>query len=363
MTPIIDGPCAGAAGPLDRFVKRDGGVESFAPLRGWFRDKLGEPVRVTLQAPTGGNGFSGQLCFATVRSDRRDLEYVIRREVTERAIFPLADFMHEARVLQALHAQGGAAVPPTPWVEEDPKILGARFYVMRRVEGQIPQDSPHFNLSGWVAQAQPEERREMWWSTLRCMAALHRLDWRKAGLQSTFESAVSDPIRHMIEYYERTYDEFTTDPYPHIMREMFVWLERHAPTPSRTCVIWGDARLGNAVFQRTRCVCLLDWEMTGLGTPEVDLAYWLWTDMLVEKLGVPRPAGWPSHAETLELYREIVDADRASDFVFYQALAAMRVLVIHARMVATLGMPGPPAAPLIEVAQSLLRHERFRGSS
>ena len=63
------------------------------------------------------------------------------------------------------------------WYEQDPAALGAPFYVMDRIEGRVPDESPTaVSRRGWVFEARPEERRQLWLSMLDAMARLHRLD-------------------------------------------------------------------------------------------------------------------------------------------------------------------------------------------
>ena len=73
--------------------------------------------------------------------------------------------------------------PPTSpsrtsgWLEEDPAVLGAPFYVMDMVDGVVPDESPvPYPIGGWVFGATPAQRTSMWTSLLEAMAKLARLD-------------------------------------------------------------------------------------------------------------------------------------------------------------------------------------------
>ena len=45
-----------------------------------------------------------------------------------------------------------------------------------------------------------------------------------------------------------------------------------------TVLCWGDARIGNIIFDGTKPAAVLDWEMVTLGSPEMDLAWSIFLD-------------------------------------------------------------------------------------
>ena len=82
-----------------------------------------------------------------------------------------------ARIQQDLRDHTDVPVANVRWLEEDPSILDAPFYVMDRLDGRVPDESPKaYHPAGWVSEATTEQRRQLWQSTLDAMAELHRLD-------------------------------------------------------------------------------------------------------------------------------------------------------------------------------------------
>ena len=54
---------------------------------------------------------------------------------------------------------------------------------MDHVEGLVPSDNIPYTMEGWVIEATPEQQERMWWSGIDALAAVHRTDWRAAGLE------------------------------------------------------------------------------------------------------------------------------------------------------------------------------------
>ncbi|MCY4199976.1 MAG: hypothetical protein OXE81_10490 [Gammaproteobacteria bacterium] len=42
--------------------------------------------------------------------------------------------------------------------EEDESVLGSPFYVMERIEGQVPHDQPSYHSSGSLTELDPEQQ-------------------------------------------------------------------------------------------------------------------------------------------------------------------------------------------------------------
>ena len=57
-----------------------------------------------------------------------------------------------------------------------------------------------------------------------------------------------------------------------IIDRSFEWLEEHWPAdPGPDVLSWGDARIGNIIYDEFTPVAVLDWEMAGFGPREIDL--------------------------------------------------------------------------------------------
>ncbi len=241
-------------------------------LRAWFTTKLphAQEVFVSELSGPGTTGFSNDtllfdlVCREDGRETRREL--VVRIEPGGIRVFPHYDLRQQFRVLRAL-ASTDVPVPEVFWQEDDPRVLGAPFYVMARVAGRIPSDTPPYHAQGFVAELAPEERTGLWWSGIETLARIHRLDWRSLRVVEGIRPDAS-PLRAQLEDYRKFLD-WAAQGRRHAASEAgLAWLERRAPAaPEPRALCWGDARLGNMIFRDARCVAVLDWEMVTLGNP------------------------------------------------------------------------------------------------
>jgi aminoglycoside phosphotransferase (APT) family kinase protein len=77
--------------------------------------------------------------------------------------------------------------------------------------------------------------------------------------------------------------------------------------------------------------------MASLAQPELDLGWWLYFDrQFSEGLGslgidVPRPAGFPSHEETIERYSELLGRPMR-DLFYYEVFSGFRFAVVMHRL-------------------------------
>ncbi|MDQ1521464.1 MAG: hypothetical protein QOI55_2537 [Actinomycetota bacterium] len=63
-------------------------------------------------------------------------------------------------------------------------------------------------------------------------------------------------------------------------------MDAHRPDEGETVLNWGDARLGNMLFQHFEPVAVLDWEMAAVGPREVDLAWMVFLHRFFQDLAV-----------------------------------------------------------------------------
>ena len=318
-------------------------------LTDWFSARLpeAESIRVSALTGPGATGFSSDTLMFDLDTRERGREVhrplVVRIQPTGFQVFPEYDMGRQFGIQQAL---APTAVPTARmhWSEEDAAVLGAPFYVMERVEGRIPSDNPPYHMGGWMTEIQPEERASIWWSGLEVLARIHGLDWEALGLghlarPGGAERSAEGPGRGASPL-ERHLDDYSAflawawDGKPHTTcTPALEWLYQNRPQePERLVLCWGDARIGNMIFRDNRCVAVLDWEIATLGSPEEDLAWWLYLDRHhSEGVGVPQLPGFPSREETVARYEEW-SGHRVRHLDYYERFAALRFSVIMARL-------------------------------
>ncbi len=247
-------------------------------------------------------------------------------------IFPSYDVAQQFHVMRAMEAQG-VPVPRMRWLEEDRAVLGSPFYVMDKMEGIVPNDRPPYHQGGWVFELPPGDRAALWWNGLEAMTRVHRLDAADPAFAFLPRpDAGRTPIEGQLDYYEHFLDWGCDRRRLPLLVESLAWLRANAPSDEPLGICWGDSRLANQIFQDLQCVAVIDWEMVFVGNPVADLGWWTTVDRCFsDGIGLPRADGFPSTAETVARWEELVGR-KAEHFAYYEIFAAFRFSVIMARI-------------------------------
>src|SRR5206468_3369088 len=126
-------------------------------------------------------GISNETFLLDVTGPKGLERLVVRVEPTDFLVFPAYDLTRQARVMQCLGGSG-IPVPHVRWIEQDPRHLGSAFYVMDRIEGEVPSEVPPYHTFGWCLDATAERRTRIWWNGIDTLAAVHAVDWHARGL-------------------------------------------------------------------------------------------------------------------------------------------------------------------------------------
>jgi aminoglycoside phosphotransferase (APT) family kinase protein len=144
------------------------------------------------------------------------------------------------------------------------------------------------------------------------------------------DTALARQLASHQKYYEWARDGNTIP----LLERAFDVLTNTLPDNDRCVLNWGDGRPGNIIYRDFEPVAALDWEMAGLGPPEVDLA---WTTFFqrfftyfADQLGIAVPAMF-GRAETVATYEQL-SGDILDELAWYEALAGLRFGIILARM-------------------------------
>jgi len=285
------------------------GVEGLAePLAAWLAERLdaAEVAVTSLARPPAGQSNDTVLCVA--RADGRDLRLVVRRQAAGTTIFREPDVLREARVLQGLAATA-VRVPAVRWVEPDPSVLGAPFFVMEWVEGRVPLGKPSIHTVGWVPGLTTKERERLWANALDVLVALHALEWETTHeflLDGDLANAdVKTHVRELASWYRWSTAErefpITDAAVDYLEREV-ARVDAGAPV-----LLWGDPRVGNMIFAEDHTVAAaLDFETAMIGPAARDVAHWLVFDQFqTDAVGIDRLPGWPDRATTISRYESL----------------------------------------------------------
>ena len=143
------------------------------------------------------------------------------------------------------------------------------------------------------------------------------------------------------------------------------WLERDKPWPVLHAgmqrlrskwpanqprgVVWGDARLGNLMFDDAfEVVAVMDWEQPSLGGALHDLAWWLFNSKAMhsgEEPGRPYLSGMGTREETVALWRDITGIS-TDDLEWYEDFTALKYSCLAIRTTTLRGYPVPDEAAI-----------------
>ncbi len=296
------------------------------PLAQYLRDHIAEIPRdgevVVEQFHRGHSNLT-----YLVRAGGR--EYVLRRPPFGSQVKTAHDMGREFRVLSSLAPVYPLAPEPMLFCEDE-SVLGAKFYVMRRVRGIILRKDlpPGLSLS-------PADVRTLHENLMAELCNLHALDYDAIGLGD-----LGRPVGYVarqVEGWTRRYDASRTDDIPSVPR-LAEWLTEHQPAESDATLIHNDYKLDNVVLdpaEPTRIVGVLDWEMSTLGDPLMDLgtslSYWVEAKDSEEyqfvRWGPTAEPGAMTRRELVELYAD--KTGRAvDDILFYYCFGLFKTAVV-----------------------------------
>lgn len=257
---------------------------------------------------------------------------VVRMQTQGDAVFPECDLPRQYRTMQAL-ANSAVPVPELLGLQEQASERAASFFVMRRVDGRVPNENPLYHQQGWLHDLPLAAQRAHWFSGIDTLLKVSQVDCSASAFDCLRPPLGLTALAHLLAVSGRHLDwaEGLGRPYP-ALRAAERWLLAHQPQEQAPALSWGDAKLGNCVFRDGRVVAALDWETAALSSPVDDLAWWLVHDEALSLgYGVPRLAGLPTHDETVA-YWERASGRTAHALAYYEVFAAWRFAIVMARI-------------------------------
>jgi len=273
-----------------------------------------------------------------LRFERGGRAYVLRRPPRHKRANNDETMRREARVLAAL---AGTDVPHPALIAAcaTTDVIGASFYLMEPVDG--------FNPTTGLPEpyaSDPEVRHAVGLAMVDGAAALGRVDHRAVGLgdfgkPEGFLERQVERWRSQLEGYS----QLAGYPGPEIpgVAAVAAWLDANRPREWRAGIMHGDYHLANVMFARDtpRLAAIVDWEMSTIGDPLLDLGWLLATWPAPDGtgtgiVGVQPWQGFPTEAELIERYRRGTTRDLAA-IDWYAVLACYKLGIVlegtHAR--------------------------------
>lgn len=281
---------------------------------------ISEEVEVQ-QFPSGFSNLTYYIRSGTI-------ELVLRRPPVGSKVKAAHDMYREYRVLHALYPIYPKVPKPLAYCD-DVSILGAPFYIMERIQGIILRGK---KPEGFVCS--PELVRRCCDAFVNNFAVLHSLDFEAAGLGDLRREG-SFVRRQVVGWIDR-YRGSQTDDIPAI-EALAKYLESHCPEDTGNVFIHNDYKFDNIVLNPenlSEIVGVLDWEMSTVGDPLMDLGVALsyWSEPKDISVGmVPcfltLEPGSMTRTEVAEAYAHATGRD-INNILFYYVFGLFKLAVI-----------------------------------
>ncbi|EPH42436.1 phosphotransferase family protein [Streptomyces aurantiacus] len=308
-------------------------------LTAWLGGRLPGARAVGVTVPES-NGMSSETLLFDIDHPEPPLRACALRLAADPAaytIFPVYDMARQHRTMRLVAEHSEVPVPRVLWLEEDPGPLGAPFFVMERVAGRVPPDVMPYTYEGnWLYEAGDAERAHLEDATVRILARLHDQVPAAEAEFLALEGDGSALRRHVAS--QRAYYAWVVDGLPNspLVESAFARLEELWPRDEGAPVLnWGDARIGNVIYDGFEPAAVLDWEMACLAPREVDIGWTVYLHRFFQDLTVSfGQSGLPDflRRERIEERYAELTGHRPRDMDFYTLYAALRHAVVMLRV-------------------------------
>ncbi|MDC0661170.1 phosphotransferase [Marinobacter sp. SS21] len=230
-------------------------------LLAWLQQALpGFGSELSLRQFQGGQ--SNPTYLVTAASGR----YVLRKKPPGK-VLPSAHMVErEYRVIRALAEHSEVPVPKAHVLCEDSAVIGTPFYLMDFLPGRIVSHPA-------LRALDRGERLPAHHAAVDTLASLHSVDVNAIGLGDF--GRPEGYVARQVARWSKQYLASKTDELP-AMDKLMAWLPDHLPATDECAIAHGDYRFGNLMLapEQTKVVAVLDWELSTLGHPLADLAYY-----------------------------------------------------------------------------------------
>lgn len=257
-------------------------------------------------------------------------ELILRRPPFGKKAKTAHDMAREYRVLRSLKPVFPYCPEPLVY-SEDENIIGAPFYLMERIKGIILRKNLPAEISYTAQQA-----RTLSENLVSVLCRLHSIDYVQAGLHDLGKA--QGYVTRQVEGWSRRYVDAKTDDAPGF-ETVIRWLHDKMPLDSPVAaIIHNDYRFDNVVLNPanpTEIIGVLDWEMTTIGDPLMDLgsslAYWIEKNdppgLQAIRMMPTNLDGMLTRDEQVALYAEKMGI-KIDNYDFYYTFGLFRLAVI-----------------------------------
>ena len=256
--------------------------------------------------------------------------WVLRRPPFGSKVKSAHDMSREFKILSALKDVYSYGPVPVHFCA-DHSIIGSDFYLMNYIQGLVIRRDYPENL-----RLSSRQIRQQLLNFFDVLSELHSVDLVAAGLD-TFGRPEGYVKRQVDGWCRRWSDAVTEDT---VNCDITIqWLHDNMPAESgKASVIHNDYKMDNVIFDAAdplRVIGVLDWEMSTVGDPLMDLGctlgYWVQVDdpdFFRESRTMPSDIeGAPTRAEIIERFQQQTGLS-VENFPFYFCFGLFRLCVI-----------------------------------
>ena len=254
--------------------------------------------------------------------------YVLRKKPPGKTLPSAHMVEREYRVMGALYDHTDVPVPRVRVLCEDSSVIGTPFYVMDFLEGRIISHSA-------LRALDRQDRMSAHHSAIDTLAKLHSVDVNAIGLGDY--GRPEGYVARRVSRWSKQYLASKTDELP-AMDNLMAWLPENLPAKDETSIAHGDYRFGNLMLapDKPEVIAILDWELSTLGHPLADLAYYCLPYYLPSDMEGMRglrgedleALGIPDEQETIARYCAKTGRDGIDDWHVFLAFSLFRLAAI-----------------------------------
>ena len=265
-----------------------------------------------------------------LRFTRGQRDFVLRRPPPHTVANGSETMRREARVLGAL---AGSDVPHPGLIAACPTedVLGAAFYLMEPIDGfnaTVGLPPSHDNAAA---------RRAMGFSLVDGALALGRVDYVAAGLSdmAKLDNYLGKQASRWRAWYEKysVHEGWTRESLQGV-DDVAAWLDANTPNTFTPGIIHGDYHMANVMFRydRPQLAAIVDWELSSIGDPLIDLGWILatWRDPNEPEAPAKTVEPWEGFPEAGELaaYYAAHTSRETSSLLWYKILGCYKLAIL-----------------------------------
>jgi aminoglycoside phosphotransferase (APT) family kinase protein len=291
----------------------------------WLGHVTGSDAELTVAAIRGGGSCE------MFRVDQAGESWVVRRAPKAAVSSTAHQVIREARIMEALSEQG-VPVPHVLACCENSAVLGAPFFVMSFVAGDVIRR----NGLPPALRDDVDSHNAIGEQLIDTLADLHAVEWAGTALSE---------MSHPEGFLGRQVDRWMTQLHSYRVRDLddiddlAEWLEANTPDRADLTVMHGDYKVDNVIWNPAappRIACIVDFEMTTVGDPLIDLAWAMifWPEdgnpIALAEPGSPNgihPDHCQAPTELVQRYAAATGRD-VSRFDWYQVFSAWKLAIV-----------------------------------